>query len=263
MKNIGIVTGASSGMGRDFAIEIAKNFDIDELWIIARRKERLIKLAKYIYENYAVNVVVIPADLTNYSSIQKIQDRLENIKPNIKILVNASGYGLSGKSDQINRKLQENMIILDCLSLFSITRMCTDFMSKGSGIIQIASAAGFCPQPFLAIYSASKAFVLNYSLAIAQELKERDIKVSVVCPGPVETEFFDVVEKKSNGINIYKKMFMKKSKYVVNKSIAGYINGRKLIVPGFFMKILAVIEGMPVSELSSAVVYRLFKKFNK
>lgn len=263
MKNIGIVTGASSGMGRDFAIETAKNFDIDELWIVARRKERLIKLANYIYENYAVNVVVIPADLTNYSSIQKIQNRLENEKPNVKILINSSGYGLSGKSNEIKRELQENMIILNCLSLFSITNICTNYMSRDSGIIQISSSAGFCPQPFLSVYSATKAFVLNYSLAIAQELKEKGIKVSVVCPGPVQTEFFDVLEQNSNSINIYKKMFIKKSKYVVNKTMKGYIKGKNLIVPGFFMKLISIVEGMPIRRLTSIIVYKIFKKFNQ
>lgn len=262
MKNIAIVTGASSGIGRDFAIDIAKNFDIDEIWIIARRKDRLIELAHHIYENYLLNVVVIPADLTDYKSIEKISQRLEKVRPNINILVNSSGFGLGGESINISRKSQENMIMLNCISLFSMTQMCMEYMSEGSGIIQISSAAAFSPQPFLSVYSATKSFVLNYSLALSYELKPRGINVSVVCPGPVDTEFFDVCFPNSNGCNFYKNIFMKKSKNVVNKSIYGYLKGKKLIIPGFSMKILAILEGVYINKWSAFLSYKIFKRFN-
>ena len=125
IKNIAVVTGASSGIGYRLSKDIAKNFDIDEIWIIARRKDRLKKLANHIYSNYGINVVSMSLDLTKEESIQKIQKRLEKYSPNISLLVNSSGFGIMGQSSDIDRKSQEDMISLNCKSLFSLTHICT------------------------------------------------------------------------------------------------------------------------------------------
>jgi len=261
MKNIAIVTGASSGMGRGLAIKIAQRHEIDEIWLIARRKDKLIELAEEIFNNYNVNCVVIPADLTKEDSIDKIIKRLEIVHPNIKILINASGFGMMGETAKISREKQEEMIKLNVLSLFSLTRICTEYMSKGSGIIQFASVAGYCPQPYLAVYGATKAFVLSYSLSLAHELKKYGIRVSVVCPGPVDTEFFDVMKIDKNSIkNIVKRLLMQSSEEVVSKTMKYFEKGKTVIDTRILTKFFSIVMGIPMQRLGSIIVAGLFKK---
>lgn len=262
IKNIAIVTGASSGIGYKLSKDIAKNFDIDEIWIIARRKERLKKLANHIFLNYGVNVVSMSLDLTKEDSIQKIQNRLEKYNPNVSLLVNSSGFGLMGASSDIDRKSQEDMINLNCKSLFSLTHICTPYMSKGSGVIQIASMAGFCPQTYFSVYSATKAFVLSYSISLYHELKNKGIHISVICPGPVKTEFFDICEKNSKSKNKIKELFMQNTDDVVKKILKGYNANKKVIIPSISMTIISIIEGLPMQLLTSKLSYILYKKYN-
>ena len=239
MKNIGIVTGASSGIGKGIALETAKEFDLDEIWLIARRKDKLIELGKKIYQDYGINVVIMALDLIDEKSLQKISKRLERKNPNIKILINSSGFGIMGDSSEINRKMQEDMILLNCKALFSITNICTKYMSRGSGILQIASVAGFCPQPYFAVYSATKAFVLSYSMAL-----------------------FDICERDAKMENFIKRIFMKSPDFVVKRAIKGYLKKKTVIVPGITMKLLATIEGLHIKQLSSILAYKIYKKFN-
>lgn len=261
MKNIAIVTGASSGMGRGLAIKISQRYEIDEIWLIARRKDKLIELAEEIYNNYNVNCVVIPTDLTREDSIDKIIKRLASVNPNIKILVNASGFGMMGETAKISRDKQEEMIKLNVLSLFSLTRICTEYMSNGSGIIQFASVAGYCPQPYLAVYGATKAFVLSYSVSLAHELKKYGIRVSVVCPGPVDTEFFDVMEIDKNSIkNIVKRLLMQSSEEVVSKTMKYFEKGKTVIDTRILTKFFSIVMGIPTQKLGSIIVAGLFKK---
>ena len=261
MKNIAIVTGASSGMGRGLAIKISQRYEIDEIWLIARRKDKLIELAEEIYNNYNVNCVVIPTDLTREDSIDKIIKRLASVNPNIKILVNASGFGMMGETAKISREKQEEMIKLNVLSLFSLTRICTEYMSNGSGIIQFASVAGYCPQPYLAVYGATKAFVLSYSVSLAHELKKYGIRVSVVCPGPVDTEFFDVMEIDKNSIkNIVKRLLMQSSEEVVSKTMKYFEKGKTVIDTRILTKFFSIVMGIPMQRLGSIIVAGLFKK---
>lgn len=262
MKDIAVVTGASSGLGRKLAIQIAEKFAVDEIWLIARRKSRMLDVAKKINEDYRVNVVVIPTDLTNNEYVDRIYERLRKYNPNIKILVNASGYGIVGESDIIDRKAQEKMIVLNCVSLFSLTNMCVKYMSEGSGIIQISSAAAFCPQPYFAVYGATKSFVLDYSLALAEELKSKKIQVSVVCPGPIDTEFFDVATSFENSItNIMKKNVMQGEDEVVDKIINGYIKGKKIIPSNMLMSVIAVTVGGIYSRMLGAkIVSKMYKR---
>ena len=153
------------------------------------------------------------------------------------------------------------MIKLNVLSLFSLTRICTEYMSKGSGIIQFASVAGYCPQPYLAVYGATKAFVLSYSLSLAHELKKYGIRVSVVCPGPVDTEFFDVMKIDKNSIkNIVKRLLMQSSEEVVSKTMKYFEKGKTVIDTRILTKFFSIVMGIPMQRLGSIIVAGLFKK---
>lgn len=261
MKNIAIVTGASSGIGKKLAIEISKKYDIDEIWLVARRKSRLIELGNMIYENFGVNAVVIPTDLSDINSLQRIYDRLEKIKPNIKILINAGGFGMIGDSNLLDKKSQENMIIVNCVSLFNLTNTCVKYMNSGSGIIQMSSGASFCPQPYFAVYGATKSFVFSYSLALSQELKKKGIHVLTVCPGPVDTEFFDVATKDENSIkDIFKKKFMQSEDEVVEKIIKAYTKRKKILNTSIIMSTLYVALGVQRGVLATSVIAKIYNK---
>lgn len=209
MKNIAIVTGASSGMGKDFANTVQYNIDVDELWIIARRKENLEKLKKKI----RIPVKVLALDLSKEESFDKLKKLYKEEKVNIKLLVNASGYGKFDKTTEVS--LKDSMGMID-LNISALTKMCLislPHMKEGSSIINFASVAAFQPVPWINIYAATKAYVLRFSRALNKELKNDKIHVMAVCPFWTKTEFFDRAVSKNEVVKKYVAMY-KSSKIV-------------------------------------------------
>lgn len=188
MKKIGIVTGASSGFGKDYAYEIDKRFELDEIWLLARREDRLKEVASNLKRTKG-RVVVI--DLRNSEEIAQLFENLED-EISIEILVNNAGFGKVGEFDSIDLKYYLDMIDLNVKAVVDLTHRALKFMGEGSKIINISSAASFAPLPFFNIYGATKVFVLNFSAALKVEVENRGIDVIAVCPGPAETEFFEV-----------------------------------------------------------------------
>ena len=239
MKNtrrlqIAVVTGASSGMGRETVIQLADRFAcLAEIWVLARRKDRLIQLESQV----PVRLRIFEADITNEEDLNRFQNVLRKESPHIRFLVNAAGYGKTGRSGQIDWKVESGMVDLNCKSLLSMTQIGLPYLAEGGRIIQYASAAAFLPQPGFAVYAASKAFVLSYSRALNRELKSRRITVTAVCPGPVQTEFFQVMEEggQTEPYPIYKRLVMAKPEKVVKKAIEDSILGKSVSVYGIAM----------------------------
>ena len=191
-NKIAIVTGASSGMGRETAIQLADRFaGLSEIWLIARRRERLLDLERIL----PVPCRILPLDLTDERARDELSKELAAVKPDVKILVNASGFGKIGRVEQIPLWEQTGMIRLNCEALCTVTHLVLPYMHAGGRILQYASAAAFLPQPGFGVYAATKAFVLSYSRALGEELRSRRIFVTAVCPGPVRTEFFSIAKK--------------------------------------------------------------------
>lgn len=189
---IAVITGASSGLGKEFAKQICNRYvTLDEIWLIARRKERLETLQK---ELHGVRVRIIPIDLCDKDSISVYKTMLCTYHPQIRLLINAAGYGKMGYVDTIDANDLTGQIQLNCEALTYMTKLSLPYMAKKSNIINIASAAAFLPQPNFAVYAATKSYVLSFSRALHQELKKQGITVTAVCPGPVNTEFFDIAE---------------------------------------------------------------------
>ena len=189
MRKVAIITGASSGIGREFALQIAQRYrTIDEIWLIARRKDRL---AEVKTEINAVSGKL----LTDETDIKFYRNLLERQAPSIRVLVNAAGYGIAGHFENMTVDDVTGMLNLNCRALAAITHISLPYMSGPSNIINLASSAAFLPQPSFAIYAASKSMVLSFSRALNRELEEKGITVTAVCPGPVKTEFFDVAQK--------------------------------------------------------------------
>ena len=185
--DIAVVTGASSGMGREFVLALDKEWELDEIWVIARREERLIELQ----EHCRSHIVPLAIDLLEESSLQKYEDQLAEHKPIIKVLVNAAGFGLFGEFTDLPFKDQLDSITVNDRALVAFTYLSLPYMSKGSQIYNLGSMSSFQPTPYMCVYSASKAFVLSFSRAINVELESRGIKAMAVCPGWIKTEFFD------------------------------------------------------------------------
>jgi short-subunit dehydrogenase len=189
-KKIAIITGASSGMGRDFVTVLDRDEKFDEISVIARRADRLETLRSVL----RAPLRVLPMDLTAADSITHLRELLESDKPNVAVLVNASGYGKFGRHDEISLEETLGMIDLNCRALVAVTEVTLPYMQQGGRIYQLGSLSSFQPVPYLNVYAASKAFVLSYSRGLNVELKPRGIRVMAVCPGWVKTEFFDRAE---------------------------------------------------------------------
>ncbi len=232
--NIVIITGASSGMGRECARQLDSIYKkgIDEIWLVARRKARLEELA----ETLTHRARIFPLDLTDEKSIQDFDLTLSMVNPNVKFLVNASGFGISGSFTDIDIKEHSSLIKLNCEALTRVTHIVLEYMRSGARILQFASAAAFMPQPGFAVYAASKSYVLSFSRALNAELSDRNISVTAVCPGPVNTEFFDIAEK--NGTNYhFKKCFMAEKEKVVHQALLDAYNRCDVSVYSLAMKL--------------------------
>ena len=188
MKKIIVVTGASSGMGRQFTIQIDKKEKVDEIWVISRNKKHLEELKNSV----STKIVPISIDLTDREQIKKkYLTRLKTEKPEVKILANCAGFGIFDHTENIDTDILTNMIDLNvtaCVALISYT---LPFMKKGSKIMNISSCASFQPIPYINCYAATKAFVTSYSRALRKEVKYRGIHVLTVTPFWTKTRFFD------------------------------------------------------------------------
>lgn len=186
---IALVTGASSGIGRDIARSLAKH-GINVI-ITARRRDRLIELKEDLVREYGVKVMCIAADLSNESNVFKLYDAVK--KYNIDILINNAGFGVFGKFVETDLERELEMLEVNVKAFHILFKLfLRDFQKRGCGyILNTASIAGFAPGPFFSSYYASKAYIVRMTQAVAEELrKERSgVHLSMLCPGPVATEF--------------------------------------------------------------------------
>lgn len=197
--NIIIITGASSGIGMEFALQMDKHFsNIDEFWLVARSRDRLEDLAKALRHKTRI----FPMDITKGENLDVLESAAAG--NTVRILVNCAGYGMMGHFDRQNPETALGMIRLNCEALTDMTHRMIPCMKRGSRIIQMASSAAFLPQPDFAVYAASKSYVLSFSRALGEELKDRGIYVTSVCPGPVDTPFFDIAESTGSTLAVKK-----------------------------------------------------------
>ena len=230
---IAIVTGASSGIGREFVKQMGHFYrNLDEIWVIARRGHRLQELNQLS----SIPVRILEGDLLREEVYEKLETLLREETPDLRMLVNGAGFGKSGTVEQIlgeNKTAQAEMIGLNCSALSRVTFCCLPYVSRGSRIIQMASAAAFSPQPSFAVYAATKAYVLSFSRSLGAELKSRGIHVTAVCPGPVDTEFFQVSGELENPLKIVVKV---RPQGVVRKALLDSRAGKDISVYGLPMK---------------------------
>lgn len=260
--NIAIITGASSGIGEAFLRELIKersaygSVPFDEIWIIARRKEKLEKLRDELDSKRIIPLVI---DLAEPSSLVKLEDMLEEKDPTVGLLINCAGMGKRGVVEDKTVKDLEDTIDINCTCLTKVTRICMPYMinkassftkKNGPRIINIASSAAFLPQPGFATYAASKSYVLNFSRALAYELKQYNIMVTTVAPGPVKTEFLSkATDNKESEFTGIRAMCVADPTKLAIASIKASRRGRKVLVYGFMQKLLHVASKIVPTDL--------------
>ena len=184
--NIAIVTGASSGMGREFVLQLQQYVTVDEIWVIARRADAL----EALKNQCDIPVRPVALDLCDSASFDTYGALLDAEKPDVKLLVNAAGFGKFGSFHRIPLEQELRMIDLNCKALVAMTRLTLPYMHGGSHILQLDSLSAFQPVPYITTYGATKSFVLSYSRAMNAELKGTGIRMMAMSPGWVKTEFF-------------------------------------------------------------------------
>lgn len=240
---IGIITGASSGMGKEFVkLTMNENLGLDEIWVIARRKERL-EAWQRLYSNQTFRVLSL--DLGKQECLDRLKEELAQEQPQIALMIHCAGFGVMGRIDEIPVEEQMEMVDLNCRTVVALTSMFLPYMENGGRMLYMASAAAFLPQPGFAVYSATKAFVLSYARALRAECRDRNYDITVVCPGAVKTEFFKRAAEKKH-LPAYKKMVMADAKKVVRKAWKDNQAGKEISVYGKRMKLFhAAVKILP------------------
>jgi short-subunit dehydrogenase len=241
-KKIAIITGASSGLGAEFALQIEKGNFLDEIWMVARRAGPMRELSEKFLKSRAV---ILALDLTSRSDLLAFEKRLAEEKPEVAFLVNNAGYGKYGPVSELGLEEQIQMIELNVSALTYLSRVAIPYMKPGSSLIQVASSAAFTPSPYFSVYAATKSFVVSLSDALGYELKRHGIRVLAVCPGPVETEFFAVAQKnefmkdKVGEAEPVRRAFYASPRAVVAKALVDLHKGRRHSVYSLPMKLFA------------------------
>ena len=226
---IAVVTGASSGMGRDFVRQLDAADTYDEIWVIARRRDRLESLTADV----RAPLRILALDLTKQESIEEYNAALAECNPTVSVLVNGSGFGRFGAFKDYPMADYYTMVDLNVKALVAVTYATLPYMEKGGEIYQLGSLSSFQPVPYINVYGATKAFVLSFSRALNQELREAGIRVMAVCPGWVRTEFFDHAVT-DDTIKYYNKFF--DSDEVVRRALKDMKRGKDVSICGFSVR---------------------------
>lgn len=214
-KAIALVTGASSGIGREFARQIDLLQQVDELWLVARGEEGLRQTAGEL--TTASRLIV--ADLATEQGLEAVRAALAEEQPRVRYLVNAAGFGKFGDWRTISNADAEAMIDLNCRAVVAITRAALPRMERGSRIIQVASAAAFAPLPHMNVYAATKAFVLRYTRALRWELHGTGITATALCPTWVDTGFEKVARQSGGGRDVNRLLGAQQARTVVSRAL--------------------------------------------
>lgn len=235
---IAIVTGASSGIGKEFVKQIASSEDLDQIWVIARRADRLEKMKQEI----SPKVRPVALDLLKKENMGIIKQLLEEEKPEVKILVNSAGFGKYGTYRDLTSDEIDDMIDLNCKTLIHMTYACLPYMKEKDRLLMIGSSSAFQPLPEFNMYASTKAFVVHFSRALNMELKSRGISVTSVCPGYVRTEFFDVAKDTKNPDTCRNFKPLYEPADVIKKALKDSRKGKDMSVLGLHVKLLRLMS---------------------
>ena len=242
---VAIITGASAGLGLEFLRAMPKFYpDIEEYWLVARRKEKLLEAAKDVPRQCRI----FPLDLTKDESYGKIAEVLEREQPEVWMLVNNSGCGYLGNVGEGELDKQTRMVDLNLKGLTAMTHLAIPYMPSGAHIINVSSIASFCPNARMTVYSASKSYVTAFTFGIAEELKQKGVTATAVCSGPMDTAFIDI-----GGIKGHSKTFdilpYCDPKKVAEGALTAAGMGRTVYTPTPFYKFYRLVAKLAPTKL--------------
>jgi uncharacterized protein len=236
-RPITLITGASAGIGAALAHEFAAHSH--ELVLVARREQALGALADAIAAKGAKRPTVLRADLARADAVQGIAEALDQRGLEPDVVVNNAGFGLLGAADELDRAEQLAMIDLDVRALTDLSLAFIDSLKRRrGGILNVASIAAFMPGPGMAVYYASKAYVLSFSEALHRELKPKGVRVTVLCPGPVPTEF---QARAGMSGDAFPRLLTRSAEQVAKDAYGGLLQGRRVVVPGSANRVVATM----------------------
>jgi len=251
-----LVTGASSGLGVDFAHDLATRGC--NLLLVARRQERLETVAQEIMADYGVDAKVIAMDLGTPNAPQRLYDKVTEMETAVSVIINNAGFGAFGKFIDIPWEREETMLNLDIVTLVHLTKLFVkDMVANDFGfVLQVASIGAYQPSPLYASYAASKAFVLSFGEAVNYELRDSNVSVTVLSPGVTKTEFLDVAGQETT---FYQRMMMMESKDVVHIGINAMLKGKSSVIPGFGNWLGAWSNRLIPRRAQAAIAYRMMQ----
>ena len=247
-----IVTGASSGMGKIFALKMCERRDIEKVIAIARNEEKLELLRAHCPQK----IEILPLDLSRPDAYKTVVDRISSDEMQVVWLINNAGYGKFCCYDDLSPEESANMVDLNCRCVLTLTLGILPFMKKDSKILNLSSAASFGPLPGAAVYAASKAFVRNYTRALARELKKSGITATAVCPYWTKTDFFARVHQHTGNKLITKYEVMYDAEKVVDKAIKDAEKGKDMSVYGALNK----LQHVAIKLLPQALIMTLWQR---
>ena len=248
-----LITGATSGIG----YEIAKLFagDKKDLILVARNYKKLQDIRAELEAGYDIEVVTLALDISIEENVQNIYDFVTKNNLPVENLVNNAGVGSFGDFSHIPLDIDLDMIRLNIVALTQLTKLMLPMMIKrGSGaILNLASMAAFQAGPRMSVYYATKAYVLSLSEGLSEELLGTGVKVSVICPGPVDTPFIEKAKIKKAGAA---KNFVMTAEAVAKIGYEGFKKGKTLIIPGYKNKLLLQLLRIAPRRLVAKIIKR-------
>lgn len=235
--NIAIITGASSGLGVEFYKEL-QNEALDEIWIIARREDKLNQVAKDFGK---IKTRALPMDITDRNKLNELDELLSKEDINIKFLINNAGFGTVGNLEDSDYRAQGSMVDLNVRALTEITAIALKYMHEKDYIINSCSIASFVPNARMTVYSSTKAYVMSFSRALRYELRKKKINVTAVCPGPMTTEFLAVAGIEKGVSKTFDTLPRCNPSTVAKKGIKACKKGKPIYTPRLFYKFYRIL----------------------
>ena len=253
MQRTALITGASSGIG----LELARLFAADkwDVALVARSEGKLRELAAELQSAHGITAHVVTADLAKPNAANEVMERLQGVE--IEALVNNAGFGLSGEFAKTDLGAELEMIQVNVAALTHLTKLVLPAMvaRRRGAILNVASTASFQPGPLMAVYYATKAYVLSFSEAIADELRNSGVTVTALCPGPTETGFASAAKMES--ATLFTMMRPAESKDVARAGFEGMKSGKRIVIPGLKNKLLAQSVRISPRRLVTAIVRKM------
>lgn len=235
MADMALVTGASAGLGVHFALALAAQGH--DVILTARRSDRLDQLAQQIRDRFGTQAHVIPANLAQPGAVAGLMADIAKQGLAVNLLVNNAGFGARGDFAALDGGAQAEMIDVNCRALIELCHAVLPGMlqMRRGGILNVASTAAFQPGPWMAVYYASKAFVLSFSEALHEEVKPHGVHVTALCPGPTRTEFFEAAAME----DVFFRRFATAPEPVVRDGLAALKANRPVVIPGLMNRVMA------------------------